>query len=100
MQMKNLRFARQQIVTNTQALHRVENLLDIARGHIVSQIRDGIISCFDRMQDFDPELQPFGVWFALSAASAIEQTDPRVKSPALLIKRPIGADCTVESLDV
>ena len=36
MQMQNLRLARQQIVTNAQTLHGVENLFDIARGYIVS----------------------------------------------------------------
>src|SRR5437870_12020647 len=31
MQMQNFRFAREQIVTDAQAFHRVENLLDVAR---------------------------------------------------------------------
>ena len=52
MQMQNFRFARQQIVTDAQTFHRVEDLFDVARGDIVGKFSRGIVSFLDRMENF------------------------------------------------
>src|SRR6266481_7198584 len=100
MQMQNFRFAREQIVTDTQTFHRVEDLLDVARGYIVSQLSDGIVSCFDGMQDFNAQLKTIRIWLTCAAAFPIEGANPCVEVPAVIIKRDSRGKGTVKRLDV
>src|SRR5258708_4440886 len=100
MQMQDLGFAREQIVTDAQTFHRVENLLDVARGDIVSQLSDGIVSCFDSMQDFDAQLKTIRVWLAGGADFSIEGADFCVEVPAVIIKWKFRGKRTVKRLDI
>src|SRR5207249_2458888 len=51
-QVQNFRLARQQIVTDAETFHRVENLLDVAGGDIVGKFSRGIVSFLNRMENF------------------------------------------------
>src|SRR5258706_4277082 len=100
MQMQNFRFARQEIITNAQTFHRVEDLLDVSRGYIISQLGNRIASCFDGMQDFDAQLKSIRIWLTCAAAFPIEGANPRVEVPAVIIKRESRGKGTVKRLDV
>src|SRR5258708_39398311 len=100
MQMQNLRFAREQIITDAQTFHRVENLLDVARCDIISQLSNWIISCFDRMQDFNAQLKAIRVWLAGGAAFSIKGANFCVEVPAVIIKRKFRGQRTVKRLDI
>src|SRR5258707_2676659 len=100
MQMQNFRFAREEIITNAQTFHRVEDLLDVSRGYIISQLGNRIVSSFDGMQDFDAQLKSIRTWLTRGAAFSIEGADPRVEVPAVIIKRDSRGKGSVKRLDV
>src|SRR6266404_4360715 len=100
MQMQNFRFAREEIITNAQTFHRVEDLLDVWLGYIISKLGNRIVSGFDGMQDFYAHLKSIRSWLTRGAAFSIEGADPRVEVPAVIIKREPRGKGSVKRLDV
>src|SRR5260370_38473258 len=100
MQVQNFRLASQQVVTNTQPLHGVENLLDVSRRDVIGQLSSGIISFLDGVQNLSAELRPLGICFTIASTFAIERSDSRVEIPTVVIKRAVGGKGMVQRLDV
>src|SRR5260221_8075045 len=100
MQMEDFLFAGEQIIADSQPFHGVEDLFDVAGRDIVSQLSDGIISGFDGVQDFNPQLQTLRVRLTSGAALAIKAPDARVKVPTVIIKRKFSRKGAVKRLNI
>src|SRR6266404_2951766 len=100
MQMKNFRLAGQQIVTNAQTFHGVENLLDVSRRDIVGQFGSWVVALFDGVQNLDAQFRSVGIWLAVTATFAIERSYAGIEIPAIVIKRSIRAKEAVQRLDL
>ena len=79
MEMKNFRFARQQIVADRKALHRRKNALHISCGNIIGKFCRIVIAFFY-------EVQHFGTFFFQFLIGLIFNTDFCVKVPTIIVK--------------
>src|SRR5437867_13222777 len=100
MEVKNLRFTCEQVIADSESLHRIENAFDISSGYIVCQICCFIISCFDCVKHFSAELQSFRIRLAIGTTFPIESSDTRVKVPTVIIERTVCGKGTIERLNV
>src|SRR5258708_11051339 len=100
MQVQNFRLASQQVVTNTQPLHGVENLLDVSRRDVIGQLGSRIIAFLDGVQNLGSQFHSLRICFTTASTFAIERSDSRVEIPAVVIKRAVGGKGMVYRLDV
>ena len=100
MQVENVRLARQQVVANPEPFHRTENALDVSRGDVIGKLSDWIVSGFQRVQHLGAQLQSLRIRIAGCFAASIEETDPGVEVPTVIIKRAVSGQGKVELLDV
>lgn len=93
MQVQDLRFTRQQIVANTEPLHRVGDALDVARRDVIGELGGRVVAGFDQVQN----LGAFGFEVFVGL---IFLPNARVKIPAIVVERLArGIELSVEGLD-
>src|SRR5262249_55009199 len=100
MEMQNLRFSRQQIVTNAETFHGDKNLFDVSGRDVISEFGRRVISLFNRMQNLSSQLQLVRALFAFEVSVAIEQSYARVQIPAVVIKWTLGWKRSIQLLDL
>jgi len=100
MQVQDFRLAREQIVTNAESLHRVDDALDVACGDVIGEHCDRVVAAFfKRVQHFVTQFQLVGIHVSRGVAVAVEETDLRVEIPAVIVEWMVFRERRIERFD-
>src|SRR4030095_184505 len=97
MQVKDVRLACEQVVASTEPLHCIDDAFNISRCDIIRQLCCGIVSSFNRMEDFAAKRGLLRVQRSIGITVAVEDSNTCVQIPTVVVEWVVRAERGIKS---